>query len=250
LTENQGIPQQVVCENQILMSLLTEPLGAEQLVKKLNFSKATIYKYLKELFNDNLIEYVNPKKQFGEIRHPYRLTEKGEKQAKDEAYFLNLRLVSRPVLDNFILTAKIKAAEIWISHLALPDKESQPMDDVPLLLELSHPDKRQQARLIIDLIESELTRIGYSIEKVYKLWLIAEGRNIAEILLCWGSKEFFKKLPFKAEGQEYSEFEKKRLLKHIQEGFNYYETGYSLPPEEMEEIKRMVDEDRKKVAKK
>ena len=243
--ENQGIPQQVACENQILLSLLEQPMGAEQLVAKLNFAKATIYKYLKELYNDQLIEYESPSKKFGEIKRPYRLTLEGDKRARDEAYFRNLRRVSRPVLDNFILTAKIKAAGIWIDYLASPFDEQTP-SNISLLSNLMHPDNRQKARLIIDLIEAELAKIGYSIENIYKLWLIRQGGNIPEILNCYASESFFSKLPFKAKRTKYSDADKQSLKKTITEGFNLYETGYQLPPEEMEEIKRMVEEYRKK----
>jgi predicted transcriptional regulator len=110
LTENQGINQQLACENEILLLLLQSPLGAEQIVKESYFSKATVYKYLRELYENGLIEYENPTKKFGEVKRPYRLTATGVKEAKKQGFIKTLLKLPPETVQSVLSSYKLMIA--------------------------------------------------------------------------------------------------------------------------------------------
>jgi hypothetical protein len=218
----KGIPARQLCTDEILISLMNGEMTFTNFIDqfKNRASRGTVNRYLDELSDNsngkiNLIAHKNERRNLG----PYILTEAGKKAAEERLPSYVFRTVTNQERNQFIHNYKMLVTHQIFLHLfqqvigPAPRERESPnagysLDTRARVYKEYYP-PRVRARVFNGYKEKKLNRyevtekISIAIEKdllsldftkveIIKLWLLADGYLIQDILLNLGAPEFWK----------------------------------------------------------
>ncbi len=209
MPKTQGISARKTCPDDILVILLNGKIEFEKLAEELakDYARATVSKYLTELFDDNENKYVE---RIGR-RGAYYLTEKGKKKAKTKQFVKQISNISDEFTEQFILNYKDYVMNRVKSSLFFPYNTSSRVNHGIMLppeykkdwskwtlsqLKMTiHP--YPEIERLSQALETDLTKHGFNDEQILKLWIIGNGRLMMKAVKAYGAPIFFSMLPFK-----------------------------------------------------
>jgi hypothetical protein len=215
MPKTQGISARKTCPDDILVALLNGKIEFEKLAELLakDYARATVSKYLTELFEDKEKKYVE---RLGR-RGAYYLTEKGRKKARTKQFVKQINEISDDFTEQFILNYKDWVMNKVKNSLFFPYNTARSTTklgtkDRPMLppenridyitwsrIGLSRLTVRPYSEIekLATLLETDLTKNGFSDEEILKLWIIGNGILMTKAVKAYGAPNFFAELPFK-----------------------------------------------------
>jgi len=213
MPKTQGISARKTCPDDILVALLNGKMEFEKLAEELakDYARATVSKYLTELYDDNENKYVE---RMGR-RGAYYLTKKGKKKAKTKHFVKQINEISDDFTEQFILNSKDWVMKKVKNSLFFPYYTSSSVfknNGRPLLppehiidwhtwrskgLNRFTIRPYPEIEKLATALETDLTKHGFIDEEILKLWIIGNGILMTKAVKAYGAPNFFAELPFK-----------------------------------------------------
>jgi hypothetical protein len=182
------------CLDDLLETLLNEPLGFNAIVEKINedkfagailspsYSKGTIIKYLRDAIKDELVEYIDiERKGVGENRRPIGLTPKGKKRAERNRITTALTVLSDVEFKRFVLNYKLYIVREIVNYF--DDLSSGSGYPVPS----RNLDDDAEVEGLVNQIEADLRYHSFKEDEIVRLWLIDRGYPVLDVIKRLGA---------------------------------------------------------------
>jgi DNA-binding PadR family transcriptional regulator len=224
MSETRGINQEKECQSEILIALSNNPNGllAARLLEQSSFSPKTVYKNLRILDDNKLIDYVESKTKRGEMRRPIRLTVKGKQEATKRGILRELESLSPKFLEQVLLNGKLTAI------LDIKDEICSKINpDLRTMIAMSPSDNEEIKRFAVA-IENDLRSVGFSDTEIFKLWILDNGSDIVQLIDIFGSPSFCNLFSIKADFENVPQEQKDKWIKWAKTRIRIFTSGEDL----------------------
>lgn len=224
MSETRGINQEKDCQSEILIALSNSPNGllAARLLEQSSFSPKTVYKNLRILDDNKLIDYVESKTKRGEMRRPIHLTGKGKQEAIKRGILRELESLSPKFLEQVLLNGKLTAI------LDIKDEICSKINlDFRTMVGMSPSDNDEIKKFAVA-IENDLRNIGFSDSEIFKLWIVDNGSCVVQLIEEFGSPSFCNLFSINAPFKDLSKEEKDKWIKWAKARLKIYTSGKDL----------------------
>lgn len=195
LREKKELIKDSHTRDKILVLLLDEEMGFDQIVTHTGNARGVINTHMNFLYGRGWVQYKNPMERKGK-RRPYCLTPEGKKEAEEILPSHLIRSLSNKQMNEFMLSYKLLIAAQIRSHLVFHvwGNREQYSKQIRARVFARHRNltNREATEKIVNSIDRDLLSHGFSKAEIVKLWLLAEGKIIADILENLDAPEFWK----------------------------------------------------------
>lgn len=213
--ESYQFSESVDCEDRILLMLLDDNWGFEDLVKGTKKSRGTVNTHLKSLYAKGYVQYEDSVNR--NLSRPYTLTAKGKRETEQNLASNTIKSLSEIALKHLIINYKLMVVDYLHTISSRPPVETQVYADfktfTPALDKDGKPIKRihggpfaipkenilteedaksipkndlgnreLDGRKTVNTIEQVLRSYGFSEREIIQMWLTRRGYIIADVL--------------------------------------------------------------------
>lgn len=197
------------CEDRILILLLDDNWGFEELVKGTKKSRGTVNTHLDRLYAKKWVKHADPFAR--SVTSPYSLTEEGRKEAEEVRPADFIRSLSNAQLTHFFFSHRNRIIRD-LNELLLPDgKKNLAVWGSTL------PHSANDVARYSMAIDEDLRKLGFLDDELYKLWIYLDGYYLKQIVVLFGAPSYFALLPVKVHIKQHSEEHKKDELRIAKE---------------------------------
>jgi DNA-binding MarR family transcriptional regulator len=213
--ESYQFSESIDCEDRILLMLLDDNWGFEDIVKGTKKSRGTVNTHLKSLYAKGYVQYEDSVNR--NLSRPYTLTSKGKRETEQNLASNTIRSLSEKALKHLVINYKLMVvdylhsisnrppfetevyADFKTQTLAL-DKDGKPIkrmhggpftipkenilteEDIKSIPKNDFNNREQEGRRTINTVEQILRSYGFSEREIVQMWLTRKGYIIADVL--------------------------------------------------------------------
>jgi hypothetical protein len=209
--QNYQFSEYTDCEDRILILLLDENWGFEELVIGTKKSRGTVNTHLDRLYNKipPWIKHVDPYAR--SVSSPYCLTEEGKKQAEEIRPATFIRSLPNAQLAHFFYMNRFRRIK-ELNQLLFPENQNNRPDWRSTI-----PQSANDVVRFSNAIDKDLRKLGLNDDELYKLWIYLDGYYLNQLVALFGAPSYFALLPVEARIEQHSDEQKENELKLAKE---------------------------------
>ena len=213
--ESYQFSESIDCEDRILLMLLDDNWGFEDLVKGTKKSRGTVNTHLKSLYAKGYVQYEDSVNR--NLSRPYTLTAKGKRETEQNLASNTIKSLSEKALRHLIINYKLMVVDylhtisnrppyetqVYTDSKTLTpaiDKDGKPIkrirggpftipkedflteEDIKSIPKIDFNNRELEGRKTVNTIEHVLRSYGFSEREIVKMWLTRKGYIIADVL--------------------------------------------------------------------